>query len=59
MRNVDANQVSLDATDKTQFQVQLEAVDTQKAQEALVVKSKKKSKSKKLGKKVKLVIGND
>ena len=58
VRNVDAKQVSLDAADETQFQVQLDAVDTQKAQEALVIKPKKK-RSKKLGKKVKLVLGND
>ena len=59
VRNVDAKQVSLDSADESQFQAQLDAVDTQKAQEALVVKPKKKSRSKKLGKKVKLVIGNE
>ena len=52
-------QVSLDAADEIQFQVQLDAVDTQEAQKALVIKPKKKTRSKKLGKKVKLVIGND
>ena len=59
VRNVDSKQLSLDMADESNFQVDLDTIDTQKAQTALVIKPKKKSRVKKLKKKVKLVIGDN